>query len=111
MEDLVLTYAFFEFDWDMPVVIDPVIFDTNTTLPVVELTRLKYLKLVRNLEPCTQFFYQPASRDFLRLAGWTFNVKILELTTVIGTWCLNFNANSVLGEMVVATQWNQYAFQ
>ena len=59
LEDLVLTYAFLEirnFDWDMPVVINSVILDEGTTPPVVELTRLKYLKLVGNLEPCTQFF-------------------------------------------------------
>ena len=45
LEDLVLTYAFVEsgnIAWGMPV--------------VVELTRLKYLKLVGNLEPCTQIF-------------------------------------------------------
>ena len=58
LEDLVLTYAFLEFrnfDWDMPAVINSVILDKDTTLPVVELTRLKYLRLVGNLEPCTQF--------------------------------------------------------
>ncbi|KIM44957.1 hypothetical protein M413DRAFT_9168 [Hebeloma cylindrosporum] len=56
LEYLMLTYAFLDFsniDWDIP---DHPIFDMDTTLPVVELTRLKYLKLVGDLEPCTQLF-------------------------------------------------------